>query len=50
MHLPHRSLRALGAALVAAALLATASAAQANTLNPQPEPPGLKAGASEVLM
>ena len=50
MHVPRRSLRALGAALAAGTLLAAASTAHADaaqrpagprTLNPQPEPPGV---------
>ncbi len=53
MHVQRRSLRALGAALAAGALLAAASTAHADTpqrpagapgprtLNPQPEPPGV---------
>jgi hypothetical protein len=53
MHMPRRSLRALGAALATGALLAAASTAHADvpqrpagvpgprTLNPQPEPPGV---------
>jgi hypothetical protein len=53
MHVPRGSLRALGAALAAGALLAAASTAHADvpqrsagvpgprTLNPQPEPPGV---------
>ena len=53
MHVPRRSLRTLGAALAAGALLAAASTAYADapqrpddvpgprTLNPQPEPPGV---------
>lgn len=43
MYLPQRTLRALGAALAAGALLAAASTAHAGprTLNPQPEPPGI---------
>jgi hypothetical protein len=46
MHVPRRSLRALGAALATGALLAAASTAHADvpgprTLNPQPEPPGV---------
>ncbi len=43
MHVPRGSLRALGAALAAGALLAAASTAHAGprTLNPQPEPPGV---------
>jgi hypothetical protein len=53
MNVPRRSLRALGAALAAGALLTAASTAHADvpqrpagapgprTLNPQPEPPGV---------